>query len=196
MNILVRVVTFSTRKYLETIFFQFSIVYETINYFCLAFVVASNFRGDLNDRRFLFPSGLPIDADIFRLFCDTVAPKYVDNYSWYHMTVTMHKILIHGWQIMRHSIIRLSSDAVARLHRYCRALQMRQPRDCCDSTPRQSQFSIATVAISRVNRKLFWPSWSHLLQDLSRLLPPFDRLTCCQIAVCPLLCSGIGVRSR
>lgn len=48
----------------------------------------------------LLSSGLPIDANKFRIFCVSVAEKYVDQYNWYHMSVTMHKILMHGWQII------------------------------------------------------------------------------------------------
>ncbi|KAJ8717246.1 hypothetical protein PYW08_005645 [Mythimna loreyi] len=48
---------------------------------------------------------LPVDADKFGDFCKTVASKYVAEYGWYPMTVTMHKILIHGKDIINSSAL-------------------------------------------------------------------------------------------
>jgi hypothetical protein len=49
--------------------------------------------------------GLPIDSSKFGLFCKTVANKYVSTYLWHRMTVTLHKILVHGEEIIQNSTL-------------------------------------------------------------------------------------------
>lgn len=44
--------------------------------------------------------GLEIESKKFQEFCNDVATKYVQKYSWYNMSVTMYKILMHGAQII------------------------------------------------------------------------------------------------
>ncbi|CAH2092645.1 unnamed protein product [Euphydryas editha] len=43
---------------------------------------------------------LPIDAPKFGSFCKAVAEKYVATYNWHPMMVTVHKILVHGQEII------------------------------------------------------------------------------------------------
>ena len=40
-----------------------------------------------------------LDREAFRHFCDQLARKYVSLYSWFPMSATLHKILIHGADI-------------------------------------------------------------------------------------------------
>lgn len=45
-------------------------------------------------------SNLPIDSEKFATFCKKLAYKYVAKYEWHPMTVTLHKILVHGAKII------------------------------------------------------------------------------------------------
>lgn len=46
-------------------------------------------------------SGLHVNADKFDEFCKLLVKKYVEKYSWYPMTVTLYKILVHGKDIIK-----------------------------------------------------------------------------------------------
>lgn len=50
-------------------------------------------------------SQLPIDPIKFGNFSKATAELYVENYSWYPMPATVHKILIHGPQIIMNSLL-------------------------------------------------------------------------------------------
>lgn len=45
-------------------------------------------------------SNLPIDVEKFASFCNQLAHRYVENYNWHPMSVTIHKVLAHGAQII------------------------------------------------------------------------------------------------
>jgi len=47
----------------------------------------------------------PIDADKFEEYCKTTAKIYVEKYSWYCMSQSVHKILIHGKDIIKYSLL-------------------------------------------------------------------------------------------
>lgn len=49
----------------------------------------------------LSTSTFMIDPDKFAYFCRQLAEKYVAAYMWHPMTVTIHKILVHGSQIIK-----------------------------------------------------------------------------------------------
>lgn len=49
--------------------------------------------------------GLPIDDTKFGELGKTVATKYVAEYNWHPMTVTIHKLLVHGKDIIKQSIL-------------------------------------------------------------------------------------------
>jgi len=46
-----------------------------------------------------------IDASCFRKFCIETAELYIKCCPWYPMSVTLHKILMHDSEIVRHSIL-------------------------------------------------------------------------------------------
>lgn len=48
---------------------------------------------------------LPIDATEFENLCISTAKIYVLHYNWYPMPSTVHKILIHGGEIVKNSIL-------------------------------------------------------------------------------------------
>lgn len=68
-------------------------------------------------------SGLPIDPEKFGNFCRDVAYKYVSMLNWHPMTVTIHKILIHGADIIKNSSVpigMLSEQASESRNKYWR----------------------------------------------------------------------------
>lgn len=48
---------------------------------------------------------LPIDPDKFDELCDLTTNLYVQDYAWYYMSATLHKILKHGGTIIRTSVL-------------------------------------------------------------------------------------------
>jgi len=46
-----------------------------------------------------------VDVDKFKAFCEDTFLLYVNTYPWYPMSPTVHKILIHGWQIINSSLV-------------------------------------------------------------------------------------------
>lgn len=50
---------------------------------------------------------LPLNAKLFEKLCHSTAELFVSLYPWFYMPSTVHKILIHGGQIIRSSILPL-----------------------------------------------------------------------------------------
>lgn len=50
-------------------------------------------------------SGMDIDADLFQDYCYNVATLYVNLYPWYNMPQSLHRILIHGHQVIRRMVL-------------------------------------------------------------------------------------------
>jgi hypothetical protein len=50
-------------------------------------------------------SGLPINADKFGEYCSSLGNQYVQKYNWYHMPVTLHKLLLHGKEVVKGSTL-------------------------------------------------------------------------------------------
>lgn len=50
-------------------------------------------------------SGYEIDAEKFEKYTMETAEKYIKLYSWYYMPISVHKILIHGADIISHAIL-------------------------------------------------------------------------------------------
>lgn len=66
-------------------------------------VIASRIRNDLHVILVALSSNFEIDPEKFQQFCSNLAAKYVEKYEWFHMSVTLHKILSHGSQIIKSS---------------------------------------------------------------------------------------------
>lgn len=47
-------------------------------------------------------SGITIKINEFRAYCLETAKEFVFLYPWYKMPATMHKILLHGWEIVQY----------------------------------------------------------------------------------------------
>lgn len=59
-------------------------------------------------------SGFPVNVEKFKEYCLGVAKEFVQLYPWYYMPTAIHKILIHGHQIIEWAplpIGQLSEDA-------------------------------------------------------------------------------------
>lgn len=65
-----------------------------------------------------------IDAKKFGIFCRTLAERYVQSFSWHPMTVTVHKILVHGEEIIESCSLpvgMLSEQAAESLNKFWRS---------------------------------------------------------------------------
>lgn len=47
-------------------------------------------------------SGQPINTDTFADYAQKTAQLYVELYSWYFMPASVHKLLLHGAEIIKH----------------------------------------------------------------------------------------------
>lgn len=52
-------------------------------------------------------SGYNIDADKFDNYATQTANLFVNLYPWYYMPVSIHKLLIHGADVIRHALVPL-----------------------------------------------------------------------------------------
>lgn len=50
-------------------------------------------------------SSKPIDTGKFHEYCMKTAKLYVELYGWYYMPITVHKVLMHGSQIISEAIL-------------------------------------------------------------------------------------------
>ena len=50
-------------------------------------------------------SGFMIDADKLKDYCLETAQLFIQLYPWYYMPQSLHKILIHGWQVVDEMVL-------------------------------------------------------------------------------------------
>lgn len=50
---------------------------------------------------------LPVDSKKFGMFCYDLAQRYKNEYGWYYLPVSIHKLLVHGKDIMEASVLPL-----------------------------------------------------------------------------------------
>lgn len=79
-------------------------------------------------------SGLKINIEAYRKYTRETAELYVQLYEWYYMPVTVHKILVHGADIIAHNCIlpigHLSEDAQEASHKVFRYVRLHHTRKC------------------------------------------------------------------
>lgn len=66
-------------------------------------------------------SGKRINISEFESYCLKTAELFISLYPWYYMPVSIHKLLIHGSDIIKNAIIpigQLSEDAQEANHKY------------------------------------------------------------------------------
>ncbi|XP_060871340.1 uncharacterized protein LOC132945581 [Metopolophium dirhodum] len=59
-------------------------------------------------------SGYEIDTESFKNYCLDTAKYYITLYPWYNMPASVHKILIHGADVIQHALLpigQLSEEA-------------------------------------------------------------------------------------
>jgi len=65
-------------------------------------------------------SGCKIDTKKFNEFCQNTAKTFVNEYGWYYMPTTVHKILIHSSRVIESSLLpigQLSEEAQEARHK-------------------------------------------------------------------------------
>lgn len=70
--------------------------------------------------------GEEIDPEAFKAYAHETARLYVRDYQWYYMPTTLHKLLIHGHEIINQAIIpigRLSEEAQEAMNKEMRRLR-------------------------------------------------------------------------
>lgn len=68
-------------------------------------------------------SGQQIDANKFDMFAKKLARLVVEKYPWYYMPASVHKILLHGGEIVKYALLpigQLSEEAVEARHKEIR----------------------------------------------------------------------------
>ncbi|CAI6353622.1 unnamed protein product [Macrosiphum euphorbiae] len=59
-------------------------------------------------------SGQRVDYIKFGVYCTKTAERYISLYKWYYMPSSVHKLLFHGADIIKHAIVpigQLSEEA-------------------------------------------------------------------------------------
>lgn len=79
--------------------------FSDINLFAEILNIDSKLIGNLKTILIALSSHLPIDSTQFDKLCFATAKLYVDQYNWFPMPATLHKILIHGADIINTSIL-------------------------------------------------------------------------------------------
>lgn len=60
------------------------------------------------------PSGFEIDTNAFNSYATETARKFVEIYPWYYMPASVHKVLLHGTEIISKALLpigQLSEEA-------------------------------------------------------------------------------------
>lgn len=113
-----------------------------------------------------------LDADQFEAFCMDTAKLYIEMYNWYYMPASLHKVLIHGADIERNSILPLGmlseEGAEARNKYYKRDRLMHSRKNSRINTMHDlfcRQLDASDPMISEFGRK------NRLLNQAKRTLP-------------------------
>jgi hypothetical protein len=52
-------------------------------------------------------SGSEININSFGTYCHETAQLYVSEYFWYYMPASVHKVLVHGANIIEHAVLQI-----------------------------------------------------------------------------------------
>lgn len=104
----------------ETLIRKFSIILETIS------------------------SGLPINTDKFKEFADETIALYIQLYKWYYMPASVHKILVHGADIIKNlgliPVGKLSEEAAESRNKDFRKYREHHSRKFCRRATNEDVF--------------------------------------------------------
>lgn len=109
--------------------------------------------------------GHPINTSAFNQYTSDTARLYVSLYNWYPMPVTVHKVLVHGSEIIEKHLIpigQLSEDVMEMQHKYFKTFRERNSR----------KFSRITTNTDVLHHLLI--STDPLITSLRHLPPPKD----------------------
>lgn len=68
-------------------------------------------------------SGFDIDSNKYKEYAEETAKLYIDSYKWYYMPLSVHKMLLHGSEIIEALPITIgesSEEAIEATHKYIR----------------------------------------------------------------------------
>lgn len=89
-------------------------------------------------------SGMAIDSKMFSKYTYSTAQLYVNNYNWYYMPSSMHKILIHGEKIIEYYAIlpigQLSEDAQESRNKDYKKFKLHHSRKCSRAATNEDMF--------------------------------------------------------
>lgn len=120
--------------------------------------------------------GHEIDNERFKDYCFETAKLYVSLYSWYYMPTTLHKLFIHGHQIIEKSILpvgRMSEEAQERSNKSIKSYRNDYSRkNCRENTNRDIINRMLITSDPLVNTYLKPPVNHHqeLPKDVHSLL--------------------------
>lgn len=89
-------------------------------------------------------SGKPIDTKKFGKCARTTAEYYVETNGWYHMPASVHKVLIHGGNIIKYLALlplgQLSEDAQEARNKDYKNFRLPHARKCSRSSTNKDVF--------------------------------------------------------
>lgn len=121
-------------------------------------------------------SGKRINVSKFESYAFETAEIFVSLYSWYYMPVSIHKLLIHGSDIVKNAIVpigQLSEDAQEANHKYFRNYRDNHSRKMSRNQNNEDIFNnllIASDPIISNSRKIMEHKKKELTEDAKRLL--------------------------
>lgn len=121
-------------------------------------------------------SGKKINVSEFESYSLKTAELYISLYPWYYMPVSVHKLLIHGSDIIKNAIVpigQLSEDAQEANHKYFRKYRENHSRKMSRIQNNEDIFNnlmIASDPIISNSRKLIEHKKKELSEDAQRLL--------------------------
>lgn len=106
------------------------------NYACSAEI--TGVKEELIQRLYIIlqvlPSGVMINASRFGKYAKETAQLFVNDYKWYYMPSSIHKILIHGESVIRHFSVlpfgQLSEDAQEARNKDYKKFRLHHARKC------------------------------------------------------------------
>lgn len=122
--------------------------------------------------------GEPINVEAFANFTHDTAQKYVDLYGWYYMPSSVHKLLIHGAEIVKHfglmPIGKLSEEAAEARNKDFKRIREHHSRKFSRVATNEDIFNGFLISsdpyISSIRPVLRQPSKNRLTEDMKCLL--------------------------
>ena len=84
-----------------------------------------------------------IDIEKFQLYTQETAKYFVTHYGWYYMPASVHKLLIHGAEIIKHALLpigQLSEEAQETKHKDFKKFRNNNTRKCSRQASNEDTF--------------------------------------------------------